>query len=165
MKKIASLLILLAAFVSCESDVKFNNPSFQGQKDNFLWRADHTETTKTTIGDKEYLTINAFRGQEQLSLVIPAPTTAIVKTNAQTYTLGVDDKITATYEHTEEGLTLVYKTGKGLGNGQIVINEYDPASKKISGSYRFNAIYQGDNPSVPVNLNFQDGFIYQIQVQ
>src|SRR5436190_10301453 len=101
MKKIVSLLMLLVAFVSCESDVKFNNPSFQGQKDNFLWKADHTETVifTDTVADESYLTIKAFRGLEVVSLVIPAPTTPIVKTNPKTYTLGLDDKITANYEH------------------------------------------------------------------
>ena len=161
MKKIASLLILIVAFVSCESDVKFNNPSFQGQKDNHFWRASRTETVIANGN----LTINAFRGLEQVSLVIPAPTAAIVKDNPVTYTLGVDDNIIASYQYAEEGLFLVYKTGKEIGNGEIVISEYDPVAKTISGSFRFNAIYQGDNPSVPVNLNFQDGFIYKIQVQ
>src|SRR4030095_4732683 len=106
MKKIASLLMLLVAFVSCESDVKFNDPSFQGQKDNYLWRADHTQAV---IADGN-LTIHAFRGLEQVTLVIPAPTAAIVKTNPMTYTLGDDDKITATYQHAEEDLVFVYKT-------------------------------------------------------
>ena len=154
--------MVVVAFVSCESDVKFNNPSFQGQKDNFLWKADHTETV-TANGN---LTIKAFRGQEQLSLVIPAPTAAIVKTNPVTYTLGVDDNITAAYQHADKDLVFVYKTGKDLGNGQIVISEYDPVSRKISGSYRFNALYQGTDSNVlDANVNFQDGFIYKIQVQ
>ena len=75
MKKLASLLILLVAFVSCQSDVKFNNPSFQGEKDNFLWRADHTVTM---IGNGN-LGISAFRGNEQVTLVVPAPSGPIVK--------------------------------------------------------------------------------------
>ena len=170
MKKIASLLILMVAIVSCEKDVKFNDPAFQGQKDNFLWKAD--ATTSDTLN--HYMTINAFHGSEVVSLVIPTPTAPISKANPVTYKLGseasvtplnIADTIKATYSYSDGGVILDYATGKDLGNGEIVITEYDLNTKKLSGTFRFNAKYLGTNTIVPENLNFQQGFIYRIPVQ
>ena len=45
MKKLALNILLLFAFVSCQEEVKFNNPSFQGQKDNVFWRAIDSKAT------------------------------------------------------------------------------------------------------------------------
>ena len=39
MKKQFLYLFLFFAFISCADEVKFNNPSFEGQKDNVFWRA------------------------------------------------------------------------------------------------------------------------------
>ncbi|MGG7034072.1 MAG: DUF6252 family protein [Flavobacterium sp.] len=161
MKKIVLLLTILIAFTSCESEVKFNTPAFQVFKDNALWRADNT---KNNISNG-VLTMTAFRGSEQISLVVPAPTTEISTTNPVTYILGVDDIKYATYKITEEDITLSYKTGEEIGNGEITITEYNPSTKTLSGNFKFNATYQGTNTSVSTNSNFQEGFIYKIQIQ
>jgi len=170
MKKIASLLILMMTIVSCEKDIKFNDPAFQGQKDNFLWKADVT----TTATSNNYLTINAFHGTEVVTFVIPAPTVSISKANAITYKLGseapllplnIADTIKATYSYSDGGVVLDYATGKDKGNGEIVITEYDATTRKLSGTFRFNAKYLGSNTIVPENLNFQQGFIYRIPIQ
>ena len=165
MKKLIAALVVLLTLISCESDVKFNDPSFQGQKNNVLWRADVT----TAIISNGNLTINGYRGLEIVTLVVPAPTAPISNANAVTYELGTDDvmsdAIFAAYSYTENGVSLDYATAKGEGNGEIVINEYNPTTKKLSGTFRFNAAYQGDNDLVPTNLNFLSGFIYRIQVQ
>ncbi|MBC8643656.1 hypothetical protein H9W95_05085 [Flavobacterium lindanitolerans] len=47
MKKILSLLMLVAVFISCEDDATFNNPSVQGKKDNVRWRASSSYATIT----------------------------------------------------------------------------------------------------------------------
>ena len=164
MKKYIIILTTILALSSCGSDVKFNNPSFQGQKDNILWRADVTQVAITG----GTLTINAFKGLEIVSIVIPAPTAPIGSLNPQVYKLGTDDAtsndIFASYSYTENNISLNYATAKGKGNGEVVITKYDPATKKLSGSFRFNAEYEGDNQLVPKNVNFQNGFIYNILV-
>jgi hypothetical protein len=164
MKKFIIILTTVLALTSCGSDVKFNDPSFQGQKDNVLWRAD---VTNAAINGST-LTINAFRGLEIVSLVVPAPTRPVSSLDPFVYDLGTDDAssndIFASYSYTENGISLNYATAQYKGNGQVVINNYDPITKKLSGSFRFNAEYEGDNDLVPKNLNFQSGFIYNIVV-
>lgn len=164
MKKYIIILTIILALSSCGSDVKFNDPSFQGQKDNVLWRADVTQAAITG----GTLTINAFRGLEIVSIVIPAPAAPIGTLNPQVYKLGTDDAISndifASYSYTENNISLNYATAKGIGNGEVIINRYDPTTKKLSGTFRFNAEYTGDNQLVPKNLNFQNGFIYNISV-
>jgi hypothetical protein len=164
MKKFIIILTAVLALTSCGSDVKFNDPSFQGQKDNVLWRAD---VTNAAINGST-LTINAFRGLEIVSLVVPAPTRPVSSLDPFVYDLGTDDvasdDIFASYSYVENGISLNYATAKGIGNGQVVINKYDPKTKKLSGTFRFNAEYEGDNDLVPKNLNFQSGFIYNIVV-
>jgi hypothetical protein len=114
------------------------------------------------------LTINAYRGLEIVTLVIPAPSGAIGSMNPQEFLLGTDEAISndifASYAYTENGIFLDYATAEGIGNGKVVINKYDPKTRKISGSFKFNAEYKGDNQLVPKNLNFQSGFIYNIVV-
>lgn len=39
MKRFACLFIVFLAFASCQDDVKFNTPGFQGLKDDVFWRA------------------------------------------------------------------------------------------------------------------------------
>ena len=39
MKKYFLFVIVLFTFMSCQEDVRFNNPAFQGVKDNVFWRA------------------------------------------------------------------------------------------------------------------------------
>jgi hypothetical protein len=164
MKKIIFILATILTLSSCGSDVKFNDPSFQGQKDNVLWRADVINAAITG----GTLTINAYRGLEVVSLVVPAPTVAIANLNPQVSLLGTDDAISdvvfASYSYEENGISLNYATGKGIGNGKVTITNYDPKTRKLSGSFNFNAEYEGDNQLVPKNLNFQSGFIFNIIV-
>lgn len=152
------------ALTSCGSDVKFNDPSFQGQKDNVLWRAD--VITAAITG--ETLTINAYRGLEVVSLVVPAPAGSIGSLNPQVSLLGTDDAVSddifASYSYAENGISLNYATAKGIGNGKVTITKYDPKTRKLSGSFNFNAEYEGDNQLVAKNLNFQNGFIFNIKV-
>ncbi len=165
MKKILLFLGIITAIISCETDVKFNNPTFEGQKNNLKWRADITQVSIDTTN----LTINAFHGLETITLIVPTPKTPISKANPVTYKFGTSDaisnKIKARYIYNEDNVVLTYTTGQDLGNGEFVITEYDFANQTISGSFRFNAIYQGDNTVIPKNLNFQQGFIYKIPIR
>ena len=164
MKKFIIIFTTVLALSSCGSDVKFNDPTFQGQKDNVLWRADVINAAITG----STLTINAYRGLEIVSIVVPAPTRPVSSLDPFVYQLGTDDAISddvfASYSYAENGISLDYATAQGIGNGEVVINKYDPKTRKLSGTFRFNAEYEGDNQLVPKNLNFQSGFIYNIIV-
>src|SRR4051812_17730793 len=101
MKKIAALLFMVAALVSCEEDVKFNDPGFQGRKDNYTWRADVTNAYVTN----GYMIVNAYKGLETVTLQFPVPTTDITPSNPVTYTFidrepgdpVLNDDVSATY--------------------------------------------------------------------
>ena len=54
-------MILLFAVFSCQEDVRFNNPAFQGMKDNVLWRAVQTRATVYSGGT---LVIEAYGTKE-----------------------------------------------------------------------------------------------------
>lgn len=185
MKKIVSLLLILVAFSSCETDVKFSDPGLQGRKDNFIWRADLTTaefeaidgTVDPNVG---YLTIYAYRGLETVTLKVPLTyTNAITSSNPLEFNYGYDtahpendDDIVATYSYQDNGLQLDYITGLGYndgaeqrGNLQITITELDPTERTVSGNFKFNAKYQGDSDIVPENVNFQEGAFYHVLIQ
>lgn len=98
MKKQFLCLILFTALISCTNEVKFNNPAFEGQKDNVFWRA---VDAKATL-DNGILTIEGFTRNEKLTLKIPAPQTSVSnndKNSYVTYSLGTTDQdIMASYD-------------------------------------------------------------------
>ncbi|MCW2118147.1 DUF6252 family protein [Flavobacterium sp. 7A] len=154
MKKYFLFLLTTLSIFSCEENVKFNNPSFQGLKDNVFWRA---ITTTATINSSNELIITAYTSKEQIVLKTPSD-------DINTYTLGEDNISTATYTLTEDTTVTTYSTGTNTGNGQIEITEYDIANKIITGTFKFNAINTITNPESQSNLNFQQGVFYKIPV-
>lgn len=168
MKKIVSFLLILVALSSCETDVKFSDPGFQGRKDNFVWRADVSSAT-IAAGT---LTINAYRGLESVTLSVPAPTTTITKFNPVTFNLATaDDTSFATYRYEDEGFGFDYATGyddvknEAIGNGQILINELDFVKGRVSGQFKFNAKYDGESTIAAENVNYQEGVFYHVPLQ
>ncbi|OYX82292.1 MAG: hypothetical protein B7Y83_15230 [Flavobacteriales bacterium 32-34-25] len=156
MKKHFLFLMVLFSLFSCEEDVRFNNPSFQGMKDNFFWRAIQSTATINSVGS---LTIEAYTATEIVTL----------KTNsaaAGTYVIGTSPTRTATYVYTDpltqESIT--FSSGFNIGNGEIVITEYNQVEKTISGTFKFNIVNTFDNPLAGPTLNFQNGFFYKIPV-
>ncbi|WP_418264687.1 DUF6252 family protein [Flavobacterium faecale] len=154
MKKYFLYSILLLSVLACEENVKFNNPSFQGVKENVFWRA---VTTTATVGSGGALTINAYTRDEQI--ILKTSTTA-----ANTFNLGVNNNNTATYILTDSNGNSTFATSTGKGDGQITITEYDTANKTISGTFRFNAINTSSNPVAGTTLNFQQGVFYKVPV-
>jgi hypothetical protein len=160
MKKVLSLLFVSSLLLSCVTDVKFNNPGFTALKENFSWQS---SLTNATVANGE-ITIIAYKDLETVTLKIPTPTTAITNTTPVTFKLGVLDQPSARYTSTENGVVLQYATAKDIGDGEIVINEYNLSTKQISGTFRFNAKYTGSDATIPKNINFQRGNIYRIQI-
>lgn len=168
MKKILSLLVLLVAFVSCEEDVKFNNPAVQGLKNEELWKA--TEFSAVKSGNSVIVT--ATNGFETVVLRIanPIPGTPADKPVegtpiASEHVLGVDETNKATYSLNVEGVTEFYQTGTNLGNGKIVMGR--PADNNlaattggfISGSFNFNAV--NDLGEI---VNYQRAVFYKVPI-
>ena len=154
MKKLVLITVLLVAFISCQSDVKFNNPSFQGTKDNVFWRAIQSKAILATNGS---LSIEAYTSYEKVTL-------KTTSTTPQTYVLGTSTSKTATYTLTDATGTVTFSTGTGIGDGQIVITEYDGANKTVSGTFKFNAKNTTNNPLYGPSLNFQYGVFYKVPV-
>jgi len=154
MKKLLLLIVVLFSVISCTEEVTFNNPSFQGVKDNVFWRAIDSKATVALDGS---LTIQGFSGTE----IITLKTTS---TAAQTYLLGINDEDSASYVKTEGNANISFATGTDVGNGQIVITEYDTVNNTITGTFKFNAENTYDDPLAGPILNFQQGVFYKVAV-
>lgn len=159
MKKLFLIIVLLFAFISCQDEVKFNNPSFQGSKDNVFWRA---VDYKAIIAPSGSLQIEAYTRDETLIL-------KTTSTNPGTYFLGIDNLNTATYVLTDASGSTTFLTGVStsngqMGDGQIVIKEYDPIAKTITGTFKFNAENTSANPLADPVVNFQYGIFYKVPI-
>ncbi|MFV8374440.1 DUF6252 family protein [Flavobacterium sp. LB1P62] len=155
MKKYFLFFAVIFSLVSCQEDVSFNNPSLQGLKDNVFWRAVQSNAIKYPDGS---LLIEAYTRNEILSLKVNA-------TIAQTYLLGTSDSKKVTYVVTDvTGGLITFSTGFGVGDGQIVITEYDAVNNTVTGTFKFNAENTYNNPLAGPVLNFQQGFFYKVPV-
>ena len=154
MKKQFLYLLLVFAFISCSTEVKFNNPAFEGQKDNVFWRA---VDAKASLGAGGSLVIEAYTRNEVLTL-------KTTSTTAQTYSLGTSTSKMATYVLKDANGTITFSTGIGIGNGEIVIEEYDAVNNTVTGTFKFNAENIFNNPLAGPFLNFQYGHFYKVPV-
>jgi hypothetical protein len=154
MKKQFLYIFLLFAFISCTDNVKFNNPAFEGQKDNVFWRA--VDSKATLAGGS--LTIEGFTRNEKLTL-------KTTSTTAQTYPLGTSTSKMATYVLTDANGSITFSTGIDIGDGEIVIEEYDAVNKTVTGTFKFNAENIYNNPLAGPLLNFQYGHFYKVPVK
>jgi len=156
MKKILHLILLLFVVSSCTEDVKFNNPAFQGLKDNVFWRANAYKAYRST-SDK--MIIEGSLGFEKVVLQIPLP-------EEKTYILGVDDIAIASYSSTLPSADPVeFLTGTNKGSGQIVIAEYNLENKTISGTFKFNAVNSNETDIDNPKVNFTEGVFYKIPIE
>ena len=155
MKKHFLYLLLFFALISCSTEVKFNSPAFEGQKDNVFFRAVDSKAILAADGS---LSIEGYTRNEKLSL-------KTTSTTPQTYILGTSTSKTATYVLTEASGTITFSTGIGIGNGEIVIEEYDTANKTVTGTFKFNAENINNNPLAGKILNYQYGKFYKVPVK
>ncbi|SHL98818.1 DUF6252 family protein [Flavobacterium xanthum] len=154
MKKYILFLVVLFVVVSCEEDVRFNNPSFQGMKNNVFWRAVQAKATLASDGS---LLIEAYTGSEVMSLKMTSST-------VQKYPLGTSNSKTAVYVINQGNNEIKYTTGIDIGNGEIIITDYDAENSTISGTFKFNAKNVDDSSSADPVLNFQQGVFYKVPV-
>lgn len=71
MKKIISMTLIVVVLLSCQTDVKFNEQFFEGQRDGILWRSTNTTATVNTAGQ---LTLTGYVDLETLTLKTAATT-------------------------------------------------------------------------------------------
>ena len=155
MKKYTLFIVMLFSLISCEENITFNNPSLQGMKDNVFWRG---VQSKATLGADGSLLIESFTANETLSL-------KTTSTAAQTYFLGTSESKKAIYAVTDATNGLVtYSTGFGIGEGQIVITQYDAINNTVTGTFKFNAKNTNDNSLANPFVNFQQGVFYKVPV-
>ncbi len=162
MKKQIFFVIALFSLVSCTEDIRFNDPSFQGVKDNVFWRAIESRASISPSGS---LIIEAYTGNEEIILKMPSPTTVVKqedKSSYITHALGTSNSKTAVFIVTQDADKITYTTGIDRGDGEIIITEYDDVNNTISGTFKFNAENTDGNSEVDPVLNFQYGFFYKV---
>jgi hypothetical protein len=151
MKRFTSYIFLLFVIISCQEEVKFNNPAFQGQKDNVFWRAVDSKATLSAGS----LTIEGFTSTEKVTL----KTTATIP---GTYMLGSGVLNTASYTVADGNGTLDFSTGFADDEGQIVITDYDTSNKTVTGTFKFKA--KNTNLTFGSFLTFQKGVFYKVKI-
>ena len=168
MKKIVSLLIILALFTSCEEEISSNTPAFQARKDNFMWRAQDYTANYNPLDST--LVMTAYNGLEIVELsaypvIITGTGTATFFENA-IFELGNDENSNAFYSFADRGVNYEFETGiADVPNGEIVLeNTVNQKPGTISGKFRFDAPYIGAIPDAPERINFQNGIFYEIPI-
>ena len=153
-------MIVTIALSSCTQEVTFNNPSVQGTKDNYFWRAKSSSALVDV--PNATITIVALSQFETLTLSMPLPT--ISQSYPATTLLGTGQISEATFSYAVNGQNLFYATGTNTDDGQIVLTEYDSVNKTVSGTYRFNADNTTNNPLGNTLVNFKQGVFYKVPV-
>lgn len=101
MKRFLPLFIIAIAFSSCQEDVKFNDPGFQGLKDDVFWRANDA---RAYVSESGHLTIEALTEYETVTL-------NTASANEGTYILGTSNiNNSAAYSSSFNDVELEYAT-------------------------------------------------------
>jgi hypothetical protein len=163
MKKILSFFILITVLTSCTEDIKVNDTAvLQAVKDNSFWEGGNA---KAVIGPGNKLTIQGVTLIETMALKMPIPPLTINPKKPSTfvtYSLGTSNVSKATYVLMTDSAEFNYETAIGVGDGQIIVKEYD--GTKISGSFRFNAHNTDPASSAQPIVNMQDGVFYRVPI-
>ncbi|SHL43744.1 DUF6252 family protein [Flavobacterium saccharophilum] len=154
MKKIFYFLSLLFILTSCTEDIKFNNPAFQGLKDNVFWRA---QSYSATTDANKVLQIEGSLGTDVVILKVSS-------TTPKTYVLGIDDITVASYSNLFSVDEPEFTTGTNKGSGQIVITDFDAENNTISGTFKFTAPNVNEEDLEKPSLNFKEGVFYKIPI-
>ena len=160
MKKFIILFLATITLSGCTQEVSFNNPSVQGTKDNYFWRAQSFSATIDPVTNT--ISLEADSQFETLTLKMPLPSATNIC--PITSVLGTGSASEATFSYVVNGQNLFYATGANAQDGQIILSEYDPINKTISGTYRFNAFNLTNNPLGNPIVNFTQGVFYKVPV-
>lgn len=156
MKKIIIIVALALGFgfTGCEDDVKFNDPSFQAQKDYKLWRATNS------VAEVKDGTLRVYGTDGIESLVMTIPNYSF----GATYDFGTNETNIATYRIVDEDVTHVYKTGYNLGGGHLSL---DPVEKQVPGfiSGTFLVKTSRVSGSVVEDVKLDQGIFFRIPLR
>ncbi len=156
--------MIATMLISCGEDIRNDNAGvFRGIKDNGLWEGGNA---KATLGVGSKMTIEALTFNEIMNLKIPIPPLDIDPRDESTFVthiLGTSNTKRATYILTTPDNQFIYETNIGIGDGEIVIKQYD--GKTVSGSFRFNALNTDPDSEGQPLVNLQEGFFYKVPVQ
>ena len=83
----------------------------------------------------------------------------------QTFVLGVDETSKASYKNTLPAELSSFSTGTNIGNGQIVITDYDTDNNTISGTFKFTAINEDESDTENPKINFTEGVFYKVPIE
>lgn len=101
MKKIAVFILISLSFISCNKEVEFNNPGFQGVIGSVAWNATTQTAVKTTSGG---LVLTGYGPTG--TLVLNTSTTAV-----GTYKLGTTNQLNNASFSPESNYRIEYTTG------------------------------------------------------
>ncbi len=87
MKRMVKFLVIVLVLTSCAKEIEFNSPSFQGNREYGLWKA---EFMSADIDDNGVLMIRASRNTETVILIIPSSANGI-------YPFGENNSMEAQY--------------------------------------------------------------------
>ncbi|NMH28515.1 DUF6252 family protein [Flavobacterium silvaticum] len=158
MKRIVLLLVAALSLASCTEEIQRNDQALIGIKNGQNWRAGGAYAT---IGSNGKLTITGALQYETLVLELNT-------TNPGTYTLGLNTVNRAIFTDIANGGEEIFSTGTGLGDGQVIIQEYNEAARTVTGQFRFNAIDEDaldpTHPDSTEVVNFTYGNFYKLPV-
>jgi len=160
MKKFIILFLATIALSGCTQEVTFNNPSVQGTKDNYFWRAQSFTATIDPVNNTILLEANSQFETLKLKMPLPSATSPCPITSV----LGTGSASEATFSYIVSGQNLIYTTGANTEDGQIILTEYDSVNKTVSGTFRFNSFISTTNPLVNPIVNFTQGVFYKVPV-
>ena len=162
MKNKFYFLLFLGLLFSCsESTQNTNQPTIQALKDNEQWEA----YTSSAVAATANISIVGIGDNQSVTLKMELPQDFVLQTDELTYVtyaLGKGDVNQAIYAQQISGKDFTYITNKGIGDGQIVITNYDGVT--ISGTFRFNAYLTVKDPNLQNIVNFNKGVFYKIPI-
>jgi hypothetical protein len=82
----------------------------------------------------------------------------------ETFDLRFSKAIIATYVLTNADGTVTFSTGAGIGNGKIIIEDYNAVNKTVTRTFKFNGMNIYNNPLVGPTMSFQYGTFYKVPV-
>jgi hypothetical protein len=125
MKKIFVFLFFIGLLFSCTESMQYNNdPTMKALKDNEQWEA----YTSSAVAATAKITIVAIGDNQSVTLKMKLPDGFVSQTDTATYityTLGTASVNQAIFATQINGLDYMYLTQNGIGDGEIVITNYD----------------------------------------
>ncbi|MCA0152098.1 DUF6252 family protein [Winogradskyella vincentii] len=156
MKKTLLVILTCLLVFGCGDEIQFNNPAFQGDRENELWRA---EVFYAGIEANGFLTIVGTNNIETVELKVPSATEG-------TYIVGDVNTIEAVYR---DAFDTRFSTNNRPDEsvsvypelGEIIIDEIDLVNATFTGTYRFLAF----DDSGLNSIGYTNGIFYKVPLE